>query len=138
MLSSQIFSVNFWPLSHHLQCTGCKTCEVNINSILMFFFKYFQCFIFYPNSCSVDYVAILHISTQYTQKQTHLICAAPCNPHLIFQLGSMNDTWPDKSLLKIQHKIQLGSLNTIFFSLPLILEVHTSTIHHWDIVRYFD
>ena len=25
-LSIQIFSVNFRPLSHHLQCTGCNTC----------------------------------------------------------------------------------------------------------------
>ena len=28
MLSSQIFRVNFWPLGHHLQCTGCNACAV--------------------------------------------------------------------------------------------------------------
>ena len=27
MLSSQIFSVNFLSLSHHLECTGCDTCD---------------------------------------------------------------------------------------------------------------
>ena len=37
-MSSQISSINLWPLSHYLQCTGCNTCGSATRPVCVYLF----------------------------------------------------------------------------------------------------